>query len=101
VSSSAGRRSRAPSPACTTTCRRPSGHNSLRSLGPPPGDRDLEIAIGYPTGDLRSWFSDVHEVAHTPTPYGLDNGEADQPVYVCRGLRGICADLWPEMLRTG
>ena len=43
----------------------------------------------------------VDLAARTPTPYGLDNDEADQPVYVCRELRGSWAALWAEMVRTG
>ena len=78
-----------------------SGHNSLRELGPPSDEQDVVIAIGYPVEDLRGWFGSVDLASRTPTPYGLENDEADQPVYLCRQLRGSWADLWPEMVRTG
>ncbi|WP_161962247.1 glycosyltransferase family 39 protein [Nocardioides speluncae] len=77
-----------------------SGHNSLRTLGPPPERYDVVLAVGYPQTALGDWFGSCDEVGRTPTPYGLENDEADTPVYVCRDLSGSWRDLWPEMERT-
>jgi len=59
------------------------------------------IAVGYPPSALHGWFTEVREVARTATPYGLDNDEAGEPVFVCRGIREAWAELWPGMARTG
>lgn len=78
-----------------------SGHNSLRTLGPPPEKYDVVLAVGYSPDELSDWFGSCDEVGRTPTPYGLENDEADAPVYLCRDLTGSWRDLWPEMERTG
>lgn len=78
-----------------------SGHNSLRTLGPPPEKYAVVLAVGYAPGELSEWFGSVEEVGRTPTPYGLENDEADAPVYLCHDLQSSWRDLWPEMERTG
>lgn len=78
-----------------------SGHNSLRTLGPPQERYDVVLAVGYSPDELDAWFGTVEEVGRTPTPYGLENDEADVPVYLCRDPQGAWRDLWPEMERLG
>ena len=41
----------------------------------------------------------VREAATLSHPYGIDTIEAGGHVYVCTGLRGSWADLWPRLRR--
>jgi 4-amino-4-deoxy-L-arabinose transferase-like glycosyltransferase len=78
-----------------------SGHNSYGDWGPPPAESSTVVAVGYDAGRLRSWFSQVRQVATIHNPASVDNDESGQAVWVCRGPRTSWDRLWPRMRHLG
>ena len=62
-------------------------------IAPGGGRASSELAL------LRDSCADVREAATLSNPYGIDTIEAGGHVYVCTGLRGSWADLWPRLRR--
>ena len=77
-----------------------SGHNSYWSWGPPPADRTIVIHVGdwRPT-DYGTYFTGCRDVAHIDNGLGIQNGEQEEAVTVCTGLRASWSAIWPA-LRT-
>ena len=78
-----------------------SGHNALWEYGPPPADTTEVLAIGYPIGDLRTWFTDIRPVARIDNELDLDNDEQGRRVWLCTGPTASWATLWPKMRNLG
>jgi len=73
-----------------------SGHNSYWIWGPEPARTQVMIVIGGSLKDCRQGYDDVVEAARHSNAYAMPY-ENDLPIYVCRGPRGKCEDLWPRL----
>ena len=73
-----------------------SGHNNYWVWGPMGATGDALVVLSHNPERLRSLFTSVEQAGETHCgdcmPY-----ENDVPIYVCRGLRGSLADLWPQL----
>ncbi|MCW2758357.1 MAG: hypothetical protein JWO46_2103 [Nocardioidaceae bacterium] len=78
-----------------------SGHNSLRALGGPPDDTTTVLALGFDATQLRALFGTVTKVATAPTPYGIDNDEAGEPIYVASDPLRPWPQTWRRLERYG
>jgi len=74
-----------------------SGHNSFWWWGPPAGSGGVVIVVGYEQARdlLEQRFRSVTLAGRLDNGHGVDNEEQGQPVWVCRGLRGTWAEVWP------
>jgi hypothetical protein len=74
-----------------------SGHNAYWDWGPPPADRDVVIHVGdWPASFWSRYFADCAVAATIENDLGIDNQEAGQHIYVCRGMYEPWATIWPE-----
>ena len=73
-----------------------SGHLSYWLWGPPPGEPQTVIAIGMPRAYLESEFESVQDAGTIATPYGIENYEYGQPIFVCSKPRVSLAQWWPS-----
>ena len=78
-----------------------SGHNAHHSWGPPPPGADPVIAVGLDEERLRAMFDSVEPAARVDNRVDLDDDEQGRTVWVCRGLRGTWAQVWPGLRRLG
>jgi hypothetical protein len=75
-----------------------SGHNSHWIWGP--GDREPSIFIELGAGDienLRKFYGDVQFAGVTTNPYGVENEEYNQAIYICRQPRESLKDSWSKV----
>ena len=73
-----------------------SGHLSYWLWGPPPGEPQTVIAIGMPRAYLESEFESVQDAGTIAMPYGIENYEYGQPIFVCSKPRVSLAQWWPS-----
>lgn len=79
-----------------------SGHNAYGLWGPPlPSARGSAVVIGYSADQLSRWFASCRPGAVIDDGVGLDNQEQGRTVYICSGLRGSWAEIWPQLVRLG
>ncbi len=79
-----------------------SGHNAYGLWGPPrPAAPGSAVVIGYPADQLSRWFTTCRPGAVVDNGVGLDNEEQGRTVYICTGLRGSWAEIWPQLVRLG
>ncbi|MGZ4808029.1 MAG: glycosyltransferase family 39 protein [Thermoanaerobaculia bacterium] len=73
----------------------------LRGYGDPPPQ--TVIVLGGHRDRLEQRFESVTLAGHNPAPFGVRNEETnDHPeIFVCRGLRGSWAELWPKIRSFG
>lgn len=58
---------------------------------------DVVIAVGYRRQDLEPLFADVTQVGTISNSYGVDNGVAGGPIFVCRSPRRPLWQAWPSL----
>lgn len=75
-----------------------SGHNNYWLWGPGPYRGGTLISVGFTREELEPWFDEVEAAGVTECRWCLP-GERGQPIFVCRGLRGSVAELWPRLRR--
>jgi hypothetical protein len=73
-----------------------SGHNAYHDWGPPSASTTTVIALGFSEAYLRRFFAEVEPVATTTNPYGVENEEYGQTVYVARRPTVVLADVWAD-----
>jgi hypothetical protein len=73
-----------------------SGHNAYHAWGPPPASTTTVIALGFSEEYLRRFFAEVEPVATTTNPYGVENEEYGQTVYLGRQPLVVLADVWAD-----
>jgi hypothetical protein len=74
-----------------------SGHNAYWDWGPPPADRDVVIRVGeWPASFWSRFYQDCEVAATIENSLGIDNQEAGQHIYVCRGMLEPWAAIWPQ-----
>jgi len=78
-----------------------SGHNAFWDYGPPPTGAAPVLAIGYPTSDLRAWFTHLRAVGRIDNGLDLDNDEQGRLLWLCTGRTASWPKLWPEMRNLG
>ncbi len=78
-----------------------SGHNALGNLGPPPESVDRVVAVGFDRATLAAWFDTCHAAATYDNGLDVDNEEQGATVWVCSGLHGSWASLWPDIRHLG
>lgn len=78
-----------------------SGHNSYWSWGPPRDDAGAVVAVGLDRAFLSRWFSSVRLATRLDNHLDVDDDEQGEPVFVCRGLRGSWATVWPHFRHLG
>jgi len=73
----------------------------LRGPGNPPPE--TVIVLGGHRDRLEKRFNSVTLAGHPPNPYSIENEETrDHPdIFICRGLKGSWADLWPKVRSFG
>lgn len=79
-----------------------SGHNAYAWWGPPAGDPQRVLAVGWwDDEELDRWFAGCTEVGRVTNEAGVDNDEAGVPMRSCRSPRDGWERLWPELRRLG
>jgi hypothetical protein len=58
---------------------------------------DVVIAVGYRREDLAPLFADMTQVGTISNSYGVDNGVAGMPIFVCRSPRRPLWQAWPSL----
>jgi len=58
---------------------------------------DVVIAVGYQRQALQSLFADLTKVGTISNSYGVGNGEAGMPIFVCRSPRRPLWQAWPSL----
>jgi hypothetical protein len=72
-----------------------SGHNSYFYWGPRNYSGGCVILFGEGSGEFKTLFGDVQQVATITNSYAMP-GEQNVPVYVCRKPSAPLAELWPR-----
>ncbi|UJP39995.1 glycosyltransferase family 39 protein [Cellulomonas palmilytica] len=72
-----------------------SGHNGFADWGPPPDDERAVVLTGYPVAPV--WLRGCERLPGVDS--GVDNEEAQYPVFVCAGPTEPWARLWPQVRR--
>ncbi|MEU0560382.1 glycosyltransferase family 39 protein [Dactylosporangium sp. NPDC006015] len=72
-----------------------SGQNELHRLGPPPESATVVVLVTQGDPSRSPAFVSCEFKANLDNGYGVENEEQTARVFVCRGLRGTWADLWP------
>ena len=78
-----------------------SGHNSFWWWGPPSPATGTTIAVGFSRSDMTPYFRTVTQAATLRNPYGVDNDEEGNPVWVCTGQRRPWPAIWPAFRHYG
>jgi 4-amino-4-deoxy-L-arabinose transferase-like glycosyltransferase len=81
-----------------------SGHNSFWWWGPPrpPGGRSVTVVVGdYPLAYLLRFFGSVRLAAIFRNPWGLEDDEEGQLIWICSGQREPWSSLWPSLRHYG
>jgi hypothetical protein len=73
-----------------------SGHNSYYIWGPRGHDGSVVITIGGSKEDYAGLFQSIEIVGRTAATYAMPY-EADQPIYVLRGMKIPLQTYWPEV----
>ncbi|MET7421345.1 glycosyltransferase family 39 protein [Dactylosporangium sp. NPDC005555] len=73
-----------------------SGHNELWWLGPPPESATVVVLVTQGDPARATAFGSCDLKAELDNGYGVENEEQTARVFVCRGLTGTWADLWPS-----
>ncbi len=73
-----------------------SGHNNYYLWGPRGRDDSVLIIIGGSRGHYESLFRSVEVAGRTDAPLAMPY-EADQPIYVLRGMRVPLQAYWPQV----
>jgi 4-amino-4-deoxy-L-arabinose transferase-like glycosyltransferase len=74
-----------------------SGHNTYWYWGPPPGDPEEVLAIGFADAEpLRRSFTRVEAVGTLHTPHGVHNLEDGRTVWLASGPKAPWSELWPR-----
>jgi 4-amino-4-deoxy-L-arabinose transferase-like glycosyltransferase len=60
-------------------------------------DPQVVIVVGYQRQDLEPLFAGVTQVGTVSNSYGVDNQEADGPIFVCRSPRRPLWQAWPSL----
>jgi hypothetical protein len=77
-----------------------SGHNSFWWWGPPRSPQRDSITIvvgGYPRSYLAGFFDDVRLASMFHNPWGLDDDEEGQLIWICSGLRMPWSSVWAAL----
>jgi 4-amino-4-deoxy-L-arabinose transferase-like glycosyltransferase len=77
-----------------------SGHNSYSWWGTPrpKGRRSVTVVVGgYPRSYLLQFFANVRLAAAFRNPWGLDDDEEGQLIWLCSGQREPWSSLWPSL----
>ena len=78
-----------------------SGHNSFWWWGPPSPSMGTTVAVGFSRGDLTPYFRTVTQAATIHNPYGVQNDEEGNPVWVCTGQRRPWPAIWSAFRHYG
>jgi 4-amino-4-deoxy-L-arabinose transferase-like glycosyltransferase len=68
-------------------------HNSYYLWGPPDDGATAFLMVGHGRARLEATFTSVTEVGHSTSPYAMPY-EADQRIYLCRGLKLPLDEAW-------
>ena len=73
----------------------------LRGPGNPPPE--TLIVLGSERERLEQRFASVTLAGHTPNPYHVSNEETREhpDIFICRGLKGTWAEIWPKIRSFG
>jgi hypothetical protein len=77
-----------------------SGHNSFWWWGPPrpPGGKSVTIVVGsYPRSYLLQLFTNVRLASTFRNPWGVDDDEQGQLIWICSGQLASWSSLWPSL----
>jgi hypothetical protein len=74
-----------------------SPHNNYWLWGPPGGETDRAVVVGFGRADVEEWFADCRLVWRFRTPHGVASEEEGEPVWACRDQRVDWDTLWPEL----
>jgi hypothetical protein len=72
-----------------------SGHNNYYLWGPRGADGSVVIIVGGSKEHYESLFQSVEVAGRTASGYAMPY-EADQPIYVLRGMKQPLGDYWPQ-----
>jgi hypothetical protein len=73
-----------------------SGHNTYYVWGPGNCTGEVLIYVGQATiADLKQGFADVQQVAVTTRQYCMPY-ENDVPIFLCRGIKMLIKQAWPQ-----
>jgi 4-amino-4-deoxy-L-arabinose transferase-like glycosyltransferase len=78
-----------------------SGHNSFWWWGPPSPATGTTIAVGFSRQDLTPYFRTVTLATTLHNPYGVQDDEEGNPVWVCTGQRRPWPAIWPDFRNYG
>jgi hypothetical protein len=71
-----------------------SGISSYHYWGPGNENATTFIVVGMPMDFLSRFFSGITLKANISNPYGIENEEQGQPVYLCRNPVKPIKELW-------
>ncbi len=77
-----------------------SSHNSYYLWGPSEYIGDIVIFIGGSQEDLLQYFDEVFEAGRTDCGYCMPY-ENDQPIFICRGIKGPISEFWLKVKSFG
>lgn len=74
-----------------------SPHNNYWLWGPPRGDADQAVVVGFPLAEVEEWFNNCQLTWRFRTPHGVASEEEGRPVWSCVGRRVSWDELWPQI----
>jgi hypothetical protein len=78
-----------------------SPHMGFWWWGPPPGHPATVVTVGYPEDYLLRFFGRCTLRTRLDNHLDLDNDEQGSHVFICDGMRGSWATLWPRLKDVG
>ena len=78
-----------------------SGHNSFWRWGPPSPATGTTIAVGLSRGELTPYFRTVTLAATLHNPYGVQDDEEGNPVWIATGQRRPWPAIWAAFRHYG
>jgi 4-amino-4-deoxy-L-arabinose transferase-like glycosyltransferase len=78
-----------------------SGHNGFWWWGPPPHGTPRVVTVGFARESLSPYFAHCTLGTRLDNHLGIDNDEQGAHVFVCDGMRGNWAAIWPQLKSIG
>lgn len=74
-----------------------SPHNGYAYFRRPHDDTAAVVTVRYARRDIGRYFDTCEPAGTVDNRRDIDNEAQGQPILICRGLRGVWSDLWPQL----